>query len=206
MAKKEETSVLTVRINKELDQLLEKVKDKKGTPKAMLIRNYLEMVRYISINKESIRSLDDRDLIIIKRKTFKKFLNNFEEEEQIRYGIKIAESLNDIARVQGKLDDINYKLDLCEHLGFFPKFIDEENYILFSKKFGPKKFVEAFIYKIINHQPDMEFDLNYTEEGIEKSKDIRRDYKKKINPVQRASSYYAFEFAKIPEVEEEEED
>ena len=204
MAKKEETSVLTVRINKELDQLLEKVKDKKGTPKAMLIRNYLEMVRYISINKESIRSLDDRDLIVIKRKTFKKFLNNFEEEEQMSYGTKIAESINDIARVQGKLDDIIYKLDLCEHLGFFPKFIDEENYILFSNKFGPKKFVEAFIYKLINHQPDMEYDLNYTEEGIEKSKDIRRDYKKKINPVQRASSYYAFEFAKIPEVEEEE--
>lgn len=203
MAKKEEARVLTVRINKELDQLLEKVKDKKGTPKAMLIRNYLEMVRYISINNESIRSLDDRDLIIIKRKTFKKFLNNFEEEEQMRYGIKMAESINDIARVQGKLDDINYKLDLCEHLGFFPKFIDEENYILFSNKFGPKKFVEAFIYKIINHQPDIEYDLNYTEEGIEKSKDIRRDYKKIINPVQRASSYFAFEFAKIPEVEEE---
>jgi hypothetical protein len=203
MAKKEEARVLTVRINKELDQLLEKVKDKKGTPKAMLIRNYLEMVRYISINNESIRSLDDRDLIIIKRKTFKKFLNNFEEEEQMRYGIKMAESINDIARVQGKLDDINYKLDLCEHLGFFPKFIDEENYILFSNKFGPKKFVEAFIYKIINHQPDVEYDLNYTEEGIEKSKDIRRDYKKIINPVQRASSYFAFEFAKIPEVEEE---
>ena len=160
MAKKEEARVLTVRINKELDQLLEKVKDKKGTPKAMLIRNYLEMVRYISINNESIRSLDDRDLIIIKRKTFKKFLNNFEEEEQMRYGIKMAESINDIARVQGKLDDINYKLDLCEHLGFFPKFIDEENYILFSNKFGPKKFVEAFIYKIINHQPDIEYDLN----------------------------------------------
>ena len=203
MAKKEEARVLTVRINKELDQLLEKVKDKKGTPKAMLIRNYLEMVRYISINNESIRSLDDRDLIIIKRKTFKKFLNNFEEEEQMRYGIKMAESINDIARVQGKLDDINYKLDLCEHLGFFPKFIDEENYILFSNKFGPKKFVEAFIYKIIKHQPDVEYDLNYTEEGIEKSKDIRRDYKKIINPVQRASSYFAFEFAKIPEVEEE---
>jgi hypothetical protein len=203
MAKKEEARVLTVRINKELDQLLEKVKDKKGTPKAMLIRNYLEMVRYISINNESIRSLDDRDLIIIKRKTFKKFLNNFEEEEQMRYGIKMAESINDIARVQGKLDDINYKLDLCEHLGFFPKFIDEENYILFSNKFGPKKFVEAFIYKIINHQPDVEYDLNYTEEGIEKSKDIRRDYKKIINPVQRANSYFAFEFAKIPEVEEE---
>ncbi|MFX1441956.1 MAG: hypothetical protein ACFFHV_00955 [Promethearchaeota archaeon] len=203
MVKREEANVLTVRINKEIDELLEKVKERKGTTKAMLIRNYLEMIKYISINNGSIRSLDDRNLVIIKRKTFKNYLKNFGEEEQIRQGIKLAESINDIARVQGKLDDISYKLDLCEHLGFFPKFIDEEGYILFSDKFGPKKFVEAFIYKLINFQPDDEYDMNFSEEGLEKSKDVRKDYQKKINPVKRASSYYAFEFAKIPVVEEE---
>lgn len=204
MAKKGEMSVLTVRINKELDQFLEKVRAKKGISKALLIRNYLEMVKYISIDKGSIRSLDDRDLITIKRKTFKKFLKNFEEEEQMRFGIKTAQFINDITRVQGHLDDIEYKLDLCEHLGFFPRFIDEEGYVLFSNKFGPKKFIEAFVYKLFNHDPEKEFDLSFTEEGIDKSKDIRKEYNKIIKPIIRTASYYAFEYAKIPEVEKEE--
>ena len=203
MAKiKEETkekSVLTVRIDEDLDRILNDIKDKKGISKADLIRNYLELVKYVYIDQESIRSLDDRDLIIIKRSTFRKYLEKFEEVEQMKQGIRYARFINDIARVLGKIDDIEYKLDLCQNLGFFKKFIDAKNYILISNKFGPKKFVEAFTYKLIFHQPEIEFDFifNFTEENIEKSSSVRKDYNKSIQTVDRANSYYAFEFAKI---------
>ncbi len=199
---KQETSVLTVRISKELDQILDKIKDKKGISKATIIRYYLEMAKYILIDIGSIRSLDERDMITIKKKTFKKYLKNFEEEEQMEQGVKFARFINDLARVQGKLDNINYKLDICEHLGFFPKFIDEDNYILFTNKFGPKKFVEAFAFKLIHYDPEVEYDYSFTEEALESSKK-KATYLKAIQPVDRAASYYAYEFAKIPEVEEE---
>ena len=194
---KKEKSVLTVRIDEELDQILNDIKEKKGISKADLIRNYLEQVKYVYIDQESIRSLDDRDLIIIKRSTFRKYLEKFDDIEQMKQGIRYARFINDIARVLGKIDEINYKLDLCQNLGFFKKFIDAKNYILISNKFGTKKFVEAFTYKLIFHQPEIEFDFNFTDEAIEKSSSVRKDYNKIIQPVDRANSYYAFEFAKI---------
>ena len=114
-------------------------------------------------------------------------------------GVKTARFINDIATIQGKLDDIEYKLDLCEHLGFFPKLIDEENYIQFPKKFGPKKFIEAFVYKLINHEPKYEFDLRFTEENIKGQSKIESAYKKALQPEERLSSHYSFEIAKIGE-------
>jgi len=198
---KDSTSVLTVRIDKELDQILEKIKDKKKISKATLIRNYLEMAKYLIVDQNSIRSIDDRDFIMIKRKIFKRFLKSFEIDNQMEYGIKFAQFINDLARLQGKIDDLEFKLDLCQHLGFFQKFIDEGNYILFSNKFGPKKFVEAFAYKLINHNPDTEYDLTFTDENIENSKKKEQEYNKKIGLIYRAESYYAFKFAKFEKEE-----
>ena len=197
--KKEETSVLTVRISKELDQILENIKDNKGITKANVIRNYLEIAKYMIIDQDSIRSIDDRDLISIKKSTFRKLLNNLEEETQMEWGVKFARFINDLARLQGQLESIDYKLDLCMHLGFFNKFIDKENYILFSNKFGPEKFIEAFVYKIFNYSPEDDYDMDFTTAGIEKDSKKKKDYIKKIAPIERAKSYYAFEFARLKE-------
>jgi len=159
------------------------------------------MVKYIIVDQNSLRSIDDRDFIIIKRKMVKKFLKSYEIEEQMDYGVKFAQFINDLARLQGRIDDVEYKLEICQHLGFFPKFIDDDNYILFSNKFGPKKFVEAFAYKLLNHEPDTEYDITFTDENIESSKKKEQEYTKKIAAIYRAESYYAFEFAKIEKEE-----
>ena len=153
------------------------------------------------IDQNSIRTLDDRDFIMIKRKIFKKFLKSYEIEEQMEYGLKFAQFINDLARLQGRIDDIEYKLEMCQHLGFFPKFVDDDDYILISNKFGPKKFVEAFVYKLINHDPNTEYDINFTDENIESKKALKQDYNKKIGPTYRSESYYAFEFAKLEKEE-----
>jgi hypothetical protein len=197
----EKSNVLTVRISQQLDQVLENLKDKKGISKATLIRNYLEMAKYILVDQGSIKSINDRELIIIKRKTFKKMVKGFSEVDQMNQGIKFAQFINDLAQLKGKIDDIEYKLELCEHLGFFPKLIDGEKYVLFSNKFGPKKFVEAFVYKLINHDADNTYNLEYTEDNIENKRAIKQEYNKMIQPLERSSSYYAYEFAKIQEKE-----
>lgn len=196
---KEETSVLTVRISKELDQILEDIKNTKGITKANVIRNYLEIAKYIIIDQDSNRSIDDRDLICIKKSTFRKLLHTLEEETQIEYGLKFARFINDLARLQGQLENIDYKLDICMHLGFFNKFIDKENYILFSNKFGPEKFIEAFVYKIFNYSPEDEYEMDFTTAVIEKDSKKKKDYLKKIGPIERAKSYSAFEFARLEE-------
>ena len=159
------------------------------------------MVKYIIVDQNSVRSIDDRDFIIIKRKMVKKFLKSYEIEDQMDYGIKFAQFINDLARLQGRIDDIEYKLDICQHLGFFPKFLDDDNYILFSNKFGPKKFVEAFAYKLIFYDPDSEYDITFTDENIENSKKKEQEYVKKIGAIYRTESYYAFEFAKLEKEE-----
>ncbi len=196
-SEKDSSRVLTVRIDKDLDAILEEIKKNRGLTKATVIRNYLELARYAFVDQTSIRSLDDRDMIVIKRSSFRKFLESAEEEMQIEWGLKFARFINDLSRLQGQIENIDYKLDLCEHLGFFNKFIDRENYILFSDKFGPEKFIESFVYKIIHFEPKHEYDRSFTSTTIESQSKIRSKYNKEIGPETRAKSYYAFKFAKL---------
>jgi len=198
---RDSTSVITVRIDEDLNQNIEKIRSKLGISKADFIRKYLDMSKYLLLQNNSLKSLNDRDFILVKKSFLRKLIEGLDETEQIIMGLKTARFINDIARLQGQIDNIEYKLDLCEHLGFFTKFIDEENYILFSKKFGPRKFIEPFVYKLVNHEPKFYYDTRFTEEIISSQSKIRTSYEKLIQPVERSSSYYSFEFAKIPEEE-----
>jgi antitoxin component of RelBE/YafQ-DinJ toxin-antitoxin module len=195
---KRSTSVVTVRIDEELNNNIDKTCKKLGISKADLIRNYLEMSKYIIKQKSSILSLNDRDFIIIKRSYLRKLIDNEEEEEQIRLGEKLARFINDCARINGKLDDIIYKLDFCDNLGFFRNFIDDNNYVLIDNKFGPQKFVEAFIWRLFTQE---EFNKDWTTSKIEDQSKVRSAYQKQVQPINISSSHYSFEFAKLPEVE-----
>jgi len=191
------TNVITVRIKEELNNNIDKMRAKIGISKADLIRNYLEISKFIIKEKNSIKSLNDRDLIIIKRSYLRKLIENQSEEDQIKLGEKLANFINDIARINGKLDDIRYKLNFCDCLGLFPRFIDDENYILIDKKFGPQKFVEAFIWRMYNQPSD--FNIDWVSSKIETQSKTRTAYNNKVQPTERSSSHYSFEFAKIVE-------
>ncbi|NVM36958.1 MAG: hypothetical protein HWN81_15285 [Candidatus Lokiarchaeota archaeon] len=193
------TNVITVRIDDNLNNNLEKVRRKLGISKADLIRNYLELSRYIIKQKSSLQSLNDRDFIIIKRSYLRKLIEKEDEDEQIRLGDKLARFINDCARINGKLDDIFYKLDLCDNLGFFRNFIDDNNFVLIDKKFGSQKFVEAFAWRFFNQG---EFNVNWTTSKIDDQSKIRTAYQKQVQPIDISSSHYSFEFAKLPEEEE----
>jgi len=201
---KDSTIVITVRIDEELNEIIEKNRLKLGISKADFIRNYLEMAKYLVINpNKTIKSLHNRDFIIIKKSLLKKLIEVMDEKEQMELGIKVARFITDIATLQGELDNIDYKLDLCEHLGFFPKLIDDEKYILFSRKFGPKKFIEAFVYKLIKYEPKYVYDTRFTEENIKSQSKIKSAHTKELQQVERLSSHYSFEFAKISEDEDD---
>lgn len=194
----EPTSVITVRIEDNLNATLDEISDRLGGSKANIIRNYLEMANYVLIGKNSIKSLNDRDCIIVKKSFFKNLIEGFDESQQISLGDKLALFICDIARIQGKLDDIEYKLILCERLGFFPKFVDSGGYILFSKKFGPKKFMEALTWRLIKNE---EYNPQYIESEMTKSSKLRGQYEKMIVPIKRSSDHYSFEYAKLQKVE-----
>jgi len=194
-------AILTIRIDNNLDEILTSISEEKRLPKSTIIRDYLEMVRYFSIDHNSIKSLNENDLIILKKNYFFSLIDQFDELRQIDLGRELGQFINDISRIQGKIDDMEFKLDLCEKYGFFPKFIDKENYILFSNKFGPKRFVESFVWYLLTKGEEGDFDRSFIESELSKSTKLENRYKNIIQPVQRDASHYSFEFAKLPEKE-----
>ena len=192
---KETTSVITVRIDEELNSNIDKIREKLGLSKAVLIRNYLEMSNYIIKQKSSLQSLNKRDMVLVKKSYLRKLIEKEEESEQIIFGENLARFINDIATIKNK-SKIGYKLDLCDNLGFFPREIDEDNYILVLKKFGPKRFVEAFIWSLFKEK---KFNPRFTEDNFKGSKSLTQQYHREVRPVNRSSSHYSFEFAKFDE-------
>ncbi|MFO8017316.1 MAG: CopG family transcriptional regulator [Promethearchaeia archaeon] len=200
---KKKSAVITIRIDAELDERLNKISDSKQLSKAALIRNYLNLARFFVIDYNSITSLNKNELLLLKRNYLKDLLENMDQIAQIDMGEDLGRFINDLARLQGKLPDIEFKLDMCQAYGFFPKFIDNEGYILFPKQFGTKKFVESFVWRLITMGNKGDFDKDYTEENIEDSRRTRSSYYDDIQPVRRDATHYAFEFARLKEGEKE---
>ncbi|TFG13537.1 MAG: hypothetical protein EU531_09715 [Promethearchaeota archaeon] len=186
--------VITIRIDGELNDHLNNIKDRLGLSKADLIRNYLELSKCVLKQKSSLKSLNNRDFVIIKRSYLRKIMMELEEEDQIRFGDKLARFVNDLGRIYGKENDIDYKLQLCDLMGFFPYFVDNENSILITKKFGPQRFVEAFTYRLFKKT---EYNTRFIEEELKGSKSLRDQYNKEVQPEVKSSSHYSFKFAKI---------
>jgi len=159
------------------------------------------MAHFFLMDHNSIKSQNENNLIILKRSFFRNIIDNIDQLSQIEFGTELARFINDLARLEGKIDDIEYKLTLCEQYGMFPKFIDKQNYILFSNKFGPKKFVEAFAWYLITKGDKGDFDKQFIEEVLSDSSKLTKKYEETIQPIQRDSSHYAFEFARIKESE-----
>ncbi|TFF85520.1 MAG: hypothetical protein EU517_01525 [Promethearchaeota archaeon] len=186
--------VITIRIDGELNSNLDSIKDRLGLSKADVIRNYLELSKCVLKQKSSIKSLNNRDFIVIKRSYLRKIIAELEETDQIELGDKLARFINDLGRIYGNEDNINYKLQLCDMMGFFPYFVDKENSILVTKKFGPQRFVESFTYRLFKKK---EYNPRFIEEELKGSKSLRDQYSKEVQPEQKSSSHYSFKFAKV---------
>ena len=84
--KDDSTSVITVRIDKELNKTLDDHCTNLRISKANLIRSYLEMAKYLVVDRGAIRSLDNRDLLIVKKNFLKKLpIENTHYNKQLEY-------------------------------------------------------------------------------------------------------------------------
>ena len=191
---KKQTKVITIRIDQELSDNLDRMKDRMGITKNNLIKNYLELSKYFLKGKSTIQSLNDRDLVVIKRSFLRNLIERLDETEQITFGDKLGRLINDIARIYGKQEDLQYKINFCDNLGFFNNLLDESNYVLVEKKFGPAKFTEAFLWRIFEQK---ELNPNYIEEEMKGNKSLRQKYKNQIKQLDISSSHYSYEFARI---------
>lgn len=197
---KKPTKVITIRIDEELNDHLDKMNKRIGVTKTSLIKNYLKLSKYIVKQKSALQSLNDRDLVVVKRSFLRKLIDRLDESDQLLFGDKLAVFINDIARIYGKQEDISYKVDFCDNLGFFSSIIDEDNNLLVVKKFGPKKFVEAFLWRLFEQK---EINPDYIEEEMKGNKSLRQKYKSQIKELDISSSHYSYEFAKLPEKNQE---
>lgn len=192
---KRTTKVITIRIDEELNEYLDRMHKRLGVSKTSLIKNYLGLSKYIVKHKSTLQSLNDRDLIIIKRSHLRNLVERLDESDQLLYGDKLGVFVNDIARIYGKQEDINYKINFCDNLGYFSSIIDDDNNLLVVKKFGPKKFVEAFLWRLFEQK---ELNPNYIEEEMKGNKSLRQRYNNQVKELDISSSHYSYEFAKIP--------
>ena len=190
----ESTKVITIRIDKRLNDNLDRIKDRMGITKNRLIKNYLELSKYFLKRKSTIQSLNDRDLVVIKRSFVRNLIKRLEETEQINFGDKLGRFINDIARIYGKQEDLEFKIDFCDNLGFFNNLLDESNYVLIEKKFGPQKFVEAFLWRLFEQK---ELNPDYIEEEMKGNKSLRQKYENQVKPLEISSSHYSYEFARL---------
>jgi hypothetical protein len=191
---KKTTKVITIRIDQELNDNLDRMKDRMGINKNSLIKNYLELSKYFLKHKSTIRSLNDRDLVVVKRSFLRNLIEQLDEKKQLSSGDKIGRFINDIARIYGKQDDLEFKIDFCDNLGFFNNLLDESNQLLVEKKFGPTKFVEAFLWRLFEQK---ELNPNYNEEEMKGNKSLRQKYKNQMKQLDISSSHYSYEFAKV---------
>ncbi len=197
---KKATKVITIRIDQELNYNLDRIKDRMGITKNNLIKNYLSLSKYFLKRKSAIRSLNDRDLVVIKRSFLRNLIENLAETEQLYFGDKLGRFINDIARIYGKQEDLEYKVDFCDNIGFFNNLLDENNNVLVEKKFGPTKFVEAFLWRLFEQK---ELNPNYLEEEMKGNKSLRQKYKNQMKQLDISSSHYSYEFAKLDEETED---
>ncbi|MHA2288331.1 MAG: hypothetical protein ACXABG_06050 [Promethearchaeota archaeon] len=161
-----------------------------------MIKHYLGLSKYIVKQKSALQSLNDRDLVVVKRSFLRSLIERLDESEQLNYGDKLGVFINDIARIYGKQEDKCYKVDFCDNLGYFSSIIDDDDNLLVVRKFGPKKFVEAFLWRLFEQK---ELNPNYIEEEMKGNKSLRQKYKNQIKESSISSSHYSYEFAKIPE-------
>ena len=193
---KKATKVITIRIDAELNEHLDKLNKRLGITKTNLIKHYLELSKYLVKQKSTLQSLNDRDLVVVKRSFLRGLIDRMEESEQLSFGDKLGVFINDIARIFGKQEDINYKVDFCDNLGYLSSILDDDNNLLVVKKFGPKKFVEAFLWRLFEQK---ELNPNYIEEEMKGNKSLRQKYRNQLKASGISSSHYSYEFAKIPE-------
>ncbi|NVM45721.1 MAG: hypothetical protein HWN79_12475 [Candidatus Lokiarchaeota archaeon] len=193
---KRPTKVITIRIDEELNDHLDKMNKRLGITKTSLIKLYLGLSKYLVKQKSTLQSLNDRDLVVVKRSFLRNLIDRMDESEQLSFGDKLGVFINDIARIYGKQEDIPYKVDFCDNLGYLSSILDDDNNLLVVKKFGPKKFVEAFLWRLFEQK---ELDPNYIEEEMKGNKSLRQKYRSQIQELDISSSHYSYEFAKIPE-------
>jgi len=199
-APKKLTKVITIRIDEDLSDHLDKLHKRMGITKTSLIKNYLELSRYLIKQKSVLHSLNDRDLVVVKRSFLRNLIERLDEGDQLNFGDKLGVLINDIARIYGKQDDIRYKINFCDMLGYFSSILDDDNNLLVARKLGPKKFVEAFLWRLFEKK---ELNPNYIEEEMKGNKSLRQKYKQQIKELEISSSHYSYEFAKIPEIKKE---
>ncbi|MFX0049481.1 MAG: hypothetical protein ACFE8G_15190 [Candidatus Hermodarchaeota archaeon] len=192
---KKPTKVITIRIDEDLNDHLDKMNKRMGITKSNLIKNYLELSKYLVKQKSALQSLNDRDLVVVKRSFLRNLIERLDEGDQLLFGDKLGVFVNDIARIYGKEEDKLYKVDFCDNLGYFSSIIDEYNNLLVVRKLGPKKFVEAFLWRLFEHK---ELDPNYIEEEMKGNKSLRQKYRSQIKDLDISSSHYSYEFAKLP--------
>lgn len=192
-----EKKPITVRISSDLEEQLkfiaEKIlNDKKGS----VIRNFLSLAEILAIHNDgTIRGYNNRSLMVLKQETIQNILSKLDEKSQMDLGDDMALYVNDICRIKGDFS-LEYKLKLCNRLGWFLLIFDSNRNIQIPHEFGPENFVKSFCYRLVNEK---KMPMRFLSENISSDK-IKKEYERVFGKGENApSDYYTFTFMHLRE-------
>jgi len=192
-----EKKPITVRISsdliKQLKFISEKIlNDKKGS----VIRNFLSLAEILAIHNDgTIRGYNNRSLMVLKQETIHNILSKLDEISQMDLGDDMALYVNDICRIKGDFS-LEYKLKLCNRLGWFLLILDSNRNIQIPHEFGPENFVKSFCYRLANEK---KMPMRFLSENISSDK-IKKEYERVFGKFENApSDYYTFTFMHLRE-------
>ena len=188
---------ITVRIDSDMENELKFIaenilNEKKGN----VIRKFLSLSEIFAINNDgSIRGYNNRLLMILKQETIQIILSKSDEELQVEFGDEMAQYVNDICRIKGE-SNLEYKLRLCNRLGWLVPFYDKNLNVQIPHEFGPEDFVKAFCYQLV-HEKKM--GLKYLSKNLTSDKG-KKEFEKIFGKGENATSgHYSFTFMHLRE-------
>ncbi len=198
---KTKNHAITVRIDSDMESELNFIaenilNEKKGN----VIRKFLSLAEILAINNDgSIRGYNNRLLMILKKETIQRIISKVDEELQVDFGDEMARYINDICRLKGE-STLEYKLRLCNRLGWLVPFYDKNFNTQIPHDFGPEDFVKAFCYRLVNEK---KMNLKYLSTNLTSDKAAKKEFERIFGKGEKGenaiSNHYSFTFMHLRE-------
>lgn len=145
----EEKKALTIRMEPELFDMIDKVADELGQNKsATVARNYLQLANYVFVKADmQITTHDNNPLLLIPSTLFETMTSLIKDENsQKDIGDRLATLINLNAEILN-LNNISQKIEFLKVLGWLPRMGGD--FLRIPRKFGPPMLVASLVHRLV---------------------------------------------------------
>jgi len=155
----EEKKALTIRMEPDLFDMIDKVADELGQNKsATVARNYLQLANYVFVKADmQITTHDNNPLLLIPSTLFETMTSLIKDENsQKDIGDRLATLINLNSEILNFIT-ISQKIEFLKVLGWLPRMGGD--FLRIPRKFGPPMMVAALVHRLVTKKK-IEWSLN----------------------------------------------